>query len=252
VPCKRFIWTSSSASLTVKEEASLPGDRLLRILTQLRAADHGQSEPARICEVCADVLEMTGAGVMLMSGDVPRGSVCSSNDVSELIEDLQYTLGEGPCVDAYNQQRPVLEPDLANPDVPRWIGFTPPAVAAGARAIFGFPLQIGSVHLGALNLYRDQPGPMNDDQHADALVVSEVTARAVLDMQAHAPPGLIATELAESDFRFVVHQASGMVSVQLGVTVAEALIRLRAYAFAQDRLLTEVAEEVVDRRLRIG
>src|SRR3954468_21826917 len=98
---------------------------------------------------------MTGAGIMLMSGDTQRGSVCSSNDVSELIEDLQYTLGEGPCIDAFHQQRPVLEPDLAEPTMPRWVAFTAPAVAAGARAIFGFPLRIGSVHLGALNLYRD-------------------------------------------------------------------------------------------------
>jgi GAF domain-containing protein len=229
----------------------VPGDRLLRILTQLRATDDSQSDPERLCEVCAGVLEMTGAGVMLMSGDVPRGSVCSSNDVSELIEDLQYTLGEGPCIDAYNQQRPVLEPDLADPEVPRWIGFTAPAVAAGARAIFGFPLQIGSVHLGALNLYRDQPGALTDEQYADALVVSEVAARGILDMQAHAPPGAIADELGDSDFRFVVHQASGMVSVQLSISIAEALIRLRAYAFAHDRPLSEVAEEVVARRIRL-
>lgn len=229
----------------------MPGDRLVRIVSQLRAADPDRSESERLCAVCADVLAMTGAGVMLMSGDAPRGSVCSSNDVSELIEDLQLTLGEGPCIDAYTQQRPVLEPDLADPSEPRWIAFTPPAVAAGARAIFGFPLQIGSVRLGALNLYRDEPGPMTDDQHADALVVSEVAARTVLNMQARAPTGAIAAELTESDFRFVLHQASGMVSVQLGVSVAEALIRLRAHAFANGRALTQVAEDIVARRLRI-
>jgi hypothetical protein len=229
----------------------VPGDRLLRILTQLRAAE-GQPQAARLCEVCADVLDMSGAGVMLMSGDVPSGSVCSSNDVSELIEDLQYTLGEGPCIDAYNHQRAVFEPDLADPEVLRWISFSPPAVAAGARAIFGFPLQIGSVHLGALNLYRDQPGPLTDDQHADALVVAEVAARAVLDMEAHAPPGAIPAELSDSDFRFIVHQAAGMISVQLAVSVAEALIRLRAYSFANDRPVAEVADDVVARRLRLG
>lgn len=229
----------------------MPGDRLLRILTQLRAREDNQSDAAGLCEVCADVLAMTGAGLMLMLGDVPRGSVCSSNAVSELIEDLQYTLGEGPCVDAYNGERPVLEPDLADPVVPRWIAFTPPAVAAGARAVFGFPLLVGSVRLGALNFYRDQPGALTDDQHADALVVSGVAARAVLDMQAHAPPGAIAAELEiDSDFRFVVHQSSGMVSVQLEVSIAEALIRLRAYAFGNNRPLSEVAEDVVTRRLR--
>ncbi len=76
---------------------------------------------------------------MLMSGDVPRGSLCSTNDVSQLIEDLQYTLGEGPCLDAYQQNRVVAEPDLADPVTRRWFAFTPPALEAGVRAVFGFP-----------------------------------------------------------------------------------------------------------------
>ena len=194
---------------------------------------------------------MSGAGLMLMAGDVQRGSVCSSNHVSAVIEELQYTLGEGPCVDAYRQDRPVLEPDLAEPAVTRWLAFAPAAVTAGARAVFGFPLQVGAIRLGALNLYRDEAGALSDDQHADALVMAGVAARAVLAIQADAPPGVLAAELEQgSDFRFVVHQASGMVAAQLEISVTEALVRLRAYAFANDRLLTEVAREVVARRLR--
>jgi hypothetical protein len=201
--------------------------------------------------VCAEVVVMTGAGIMLMSGERSRGSVCSSNEVSAMIEDLQYTLGEGPCVDAYHQDYPVLEPDMVDPTASRWFAFTPAAVAAGVRAIFGFPMRVGTVRLGALNLYRDQPGPLSDDQHADALVMAGVAARTVLSMQARAPRGALAGELeAGSDFRFVVHQASGMVSAQLEVSVGEAMVRLRAYAFANDRLLTDIAEEVVARRLR--
>ena len=230
----------------------MAGDRLLRILAKVSSGSTTEPEPARLCEVCADVSLMTGAGIMLMTGDTQQGSVCSSNAVSALIEELQYTLGEGPCVDAHQEAQPVLEPDLADPATPRWIGFTPPAVAAGARAVFGFPLQVGGVRLGALNLYRDLPGPMSDDQYADSLVLAGVAARAVLDMQAHAPPGALSRELEEgANFRFVVHQASGMVAVQLGVSVGEALARLRAYAFGNDVLLTDVAEAVVVRRLRL-
>ncbi len=193
---------------------------------------------------------MTGAGIMLMSGDVPRGSVCSSDDVSTRIEDLQYTLGEGPCVDAYQGGTPVIEPDLANPYERRWTAFSPPAVKAGARAVFGFPLGIGAYRIGALNLYRNAPGPLDDDQYADALVLAGVAARAVLSMQTGAPPGTLGVALeAGADFRFVVHQASGMVSAQLDVSVGEALARLRAHAFAHDRPLTAVAEDVVARRL---
>jgi hypothetical protein len=195
---------------------------------------------------------MDGAGVMLMAGEIPRGSLCTSNTVSHLIEELQYTLGEGPCVDAYRQDKVVTEPDLADPVTRRWPAFTPPTLQAGVRAIFGFPLRVGSVRLGALNLYRDRSGPLSGDQHADALVVADVAARWVLEAQAGAPLDTVADELeAGADFHFVVHNAAGIVSVQRQVSVTEALIRLRAYAFTSDRLLTDVAEDVVAHRLRL-
>lgn len=204
-----------------------------------------------MCEVCARVTRMSGAGIMLMSGDVPQGSLCTTNTVSDLIEQLQYGLGEGPCVDAYLLDWPVLEPDLASPKSSRWPAFSPQAIDAGVRAVFGFPLQIGSVRLGALNLYRDQPGPLTDDQHADALVLADLVGQSVLLLQADAPPGALAAELETgADLHYTLHQASGMVSVQLGVSVAEALIRLRAYAFANERPLVDVAESVVARTLR--
>jgi hypothetical protein len=226
----------------------MAADRLLRILAELSSGWRSEAEPARLCEVCANVSLMTGAGIMLMTGDTNQGSVCSSNPVSSLIEELQFTLGEGPCVDAHRGDRPVVEADLANPDMPRWLAFAPPAVAAGARAVFGFPLRV----VGALNLYRDQPGPMSDDQYADALVLAGVAAQAVLALQAKASPGALSTALEEgANFRFVVHQASGMVAVQLGVSVGEALARLRAYAFGNDVLLTDVAEAIVTRKLRL-
>lgn len=227
------------------------GERLLRLEARLEAGDAGGPRAARLCEGCADVLGMTGAGIMLMAGDVAQGSVCSSDGVSALIEDLQYTLGEGPCVDAYQHGQPVLEPDLADPQVARWLAFTPKAMDAGARAVFGFPLRAVSGSLGALNLYRDRPGPLGTEQHADALVMAGVAARAVLAMQADAPPGFLGAHLeAGSDFRLVEQQAAGMVAAELDITVGVALVRLRAYAFAYDRPLLEVAEEVVGRRLR--
>jgi GAF domain-containing protein len=231
----------------------MAGARLLHILGRLEAGSATAPGPAGLCEVCAEVTSMTGAGIMLMSGDVAQGSICSSNPVSALMEDLQYTLGEGPCVDAYQHDQPVLEPALAAPELSRWFAFTPPAVQAGVRAVFGFPLRVGAITIGALSLYRDHPGPLDDDQYADALVLAGVAARAVLTMQAEAPPGMLATALeAGADFRFVVHQASGMVSAQLEASIGEALVRLRAYAFAHDRPLAAVAEDVVGRRLRFS
>ena len=188
-----------------------------------------------------------------MSGDIPRGSLSSTDDVSQLIEELQFTLGEGPCVDAYQQDKVVAEPDLAEPVAERWPAFTPPALQAGVRAVFGFPLRVGTVRLGALNLYRDRPGLLNREQHADALVVADVAAGWVLDAQAGAPSGVVAEELeAGADFHFAVHNAAGMVSVQEEISVAEALIRLRAFAFGNNRLLADVADDVVARRVRLA
>jgi GAF domain len=226
-------------------------DRRSRIVGYLYAGGSTDLEAARLGAVCAAVTGATGAGLMLMTDEVHRGSVATTDEVSTLIEDLQFSLGEGPCIDAYNEDRPVLEPDLADPSVVRWVAFTPPAVAAGAMAVFGFPLQVGAVRLGALNLYNDRAGQLSEDQHADALVMADVAAQALLIMQSHAPPGVIDAELERgSNLNIVVHQASGMVSVQLDVSVAQALIRLRGYAFGHDRLLREVAEDVVARRLR--
>jgi hypothetical protein len=206
---------------------------------------------AGLCRGCVKIVGVDGVGIMLMSGDISRGSLCTTNAVSHLIEELQYTLGEGPCVDAYQQNQVVAEPRLADPRTPRWFAFTPPALEAGVRAVFGFPMRSGMVRLGALNLYRDWPGPLTGDQHADALVLADLAARWVLEAQAGAPPGAIAEELETgADFHFAVHNAAGMISVQQQVSVTEALIRLRAYAFSKDRLLADVAEDVVARRLR--
>ncbi|MGZ8748562.1 MAG: GAF and ANTAR domain-containing protein [Mycobacterium sp.] len=226
------------------------GERRQRIVAQLL---RGAPELAttRLCEVCVELTWMTGAGIMLMAGDMPRGSVCTTNEVSTTIEELQYALGEGPCVDAHNLGRPVLEPNLAEPSTPRWPAFTGPALDAGARAVFGFPLHVGAVRVGALNLYCDRPGSLTAEQHADALVAADVATHAVLALQANAPPGQLAVALeAGADFGYVVHQASGMVAAQLDVSVGQALIRLRAHSFGNDRPLADIARDVVARTLR--
>ena len=188
---------------------------------------------------------------MLLSDGRTQGSLCTTDETSALIEQVQYTFGEGPCVDAHRQGRPMLEPDLAGPGSGRWAAFAEPVLAAGVRAVFGFPLRVGAVRLGALNLYRVQPGDLTDDQHAAALVVADVAAELILLLQARAPAGTLADELVRSaDLHLVVHQAAGMVAVQLGISVADALVRLRGHAFAAATPLPEVAEDVVARRLR--
>ena len=229
----------------------MAGERWSRIVDEL-AIGAGHQSSAHLCEASRRVIGMTGTGVMLLNDDVPQGTMCASDAVSGQLEELQFTLGEGPCIDAYEQREVVAEPDLARPAVQRWLAFSSQAVKAGAAAVFAFPLHVGGVRLGVLDLYRDRPGPLRGEQHADALVVADVMARWVLDVQTDATPGAVAEQLElGSDFHYVVHNAAGMVSVQLGITITEALIRLRAYAYSHDRRLRDVARDVIDRRLRL-
>lgn len=228
----------------------MPAERLMRILALLAATDTAGER--RLCDVAAEVTTMSGAGVMLLAEGRPQASICTTDRVSSLIEELQYTLGEGPGVDSHRSGTVTSEPDLAGAAPDRWTAFSPRAVDAGAGAVFAFPIRIGSVRLGALNLYRDRPGLLDDDQHANALVMADVAARAVLAAQADAAPGQLGADLeAGTDQWLVVHQAAGMLSIQLDITVEDALIRLRAHAFGSDRPVTEVGRDVVERRLRL-
>ncbi len=230
----------------------MASERRLRILTGLVGGVSPQLDTLRLCLLSTELTGVTGAGLMLFSGGVSQGSLGTTDDVSAHLEELQFTLGEGPCIDACTSGRPVLEPDLVEASN-RWLAFSPPAISAGARAVFGLPVRVGAVQLGALNLYRDRWGPLGDEQHANALVLANVAAEMILLLQANAPAGQVAAELgAGADFHYVVHQASGMVAAQLDVSVSQSLVRLRAHAFANDVPLAKVARAIVDRTMRFS
>src|SRR5580704_2708829 len=233
----RETWSSWSAALSAREapgwnprfsfgtqrvsRSDVAAERLARILARMGSAGASASRPGPLCRIAADITEVSGAGVMVLAGGTPQASLCTSGGIAALIEELQITFGEGPCIDAHRTGVAVAEPDLTAPVVPRWPAFSPKAVDAGARAIFGFPVRIGVARIGALNLYRDEPGRLSDDQHADALVMADVLARVLLAIEADAPPGFVPAQL-NTELQSVVHQAAGMVSVQLDVSVGEA------------------------------
>jgi GAF domain-containing protein len=127
--------------------------------------------------------DASGAGIMLMGAGHPTVLLAATNAVSSLIEELQFTLGEGPCVDAYTGTSPITEPDLAG-TAGRWPFFTHSAIEAGVRAIYGFPISVGSVCIGALSLYRDRPGSLTDDQRSSALAIAALAGRRIVALQA--------------------------------------------------------------------
>jgi hypothetical protein len=133
----------------------------------------------------------------------------------------------------------------------RWPAFSEPAVAAGVRAVFAFPLQLGVIRLGAVDLQCDRPGELRDEQHNDALTVAALVTDALLDLQAAVRPGRLAPELADAEtLRIEVHRAAGMVSAQLDISVADAVVRLRARAYAEERPVRDVARDIIKRRVR--
>lgn len=207
----------------------------------------------RVCGAAAQALSASGAGVSVMTADGARGATAASDPLSERLEELQFVLGEGPCMDAFITRRPVLVPDLGESgDGSRWPFYAPAAHQAGLRAVFAFPLQIGAARLGVLDVFRLHVGPLNGGELADALTLAEVTVTTLLDQQEDAGAGSIAAldEGDEVGYRSELAQAQGMVMVQLGATIAEATARIRAFAYAEDRRLADVARDVVERRLR--
>lgn len=207
----------------------------------------------RLCQDCADLLPITGAGLALMNDSGHQGVVAATDGPAKVMEDLQFTLGEGPCLDASRQRRPVLQPDLARTAPTRWPGFGPEALDAGIAAIFAFPLQVGAIRIGILDLYRDTPGSLDPPVYAEALNYADAAVLVLLHLQGQmaAEDGLHPQLGNPIENRAEVHQATGVVSVTADVSLAEALLLLRAHAYAAQRPVLEIAREVIEGTLRI-
>ena len=149
----------------------------------------------------------------------------------------------------------MLASDLAEVHaIRRWPVFAPAACQAGAAAIFAFPLQVGAIRAGVMSLYRERPGSLSAFQLGDALVFADTATLLLLEAQGQAAGGLRSKPGQPADLalhRAEIDQATGMLTEQLGVGIADAFVRLRAYAYVNDLRLTVVARNIVARRLRL-
>jgi transcriptional regulator with GAF, ATPase, and Fis domain len=201
-----------------------------------------------LCADAAETLSATGVGVSVMVGGKAHGMAAASDQFTEHLEELQFTFGEGPCIDALATSRPVLVPDLDEKALRRWPVYTPAIHQQGIRAVFAFPLQIGAARLGVLDVFRTHAGQLSRTQMGQAVRFADRAVATLLDGQDQ--------PRADHDLDEAIghhanlYQAQGMVMVQLKISLAEAMVRLRAYAYAEDRPLSEVAADVVARRLR--
>ncbi|MEV8318023.1 ANTAR domain-containing protein [Streptomyces sp. NPDC059900] len=193
---------------------------------------------------CAHALGLEGIAVSLRWGSE---LVWFSDDVSARLEDAQFTLGEGPGMAREFDQEPCHLPDLGAYAGERWPQFVAAARVLGVEAVFVWPVRSGAVRCGSLTGYRKVPGPLTAGQAADGLRVADALTDRLLawrpgeeaSVDGAGEAGVV--ELHRAD----VHQATGALSYRLGVPMEEALVRLRARAFASGRPLTEVAREIL-------
>jgi GAF domain/ANTAR domain len=228
----------------------LNGEQSMRIAVAFaRAVTRSESG---LCSACVDVLGVSGAGITVMSGD-QTGPLCVSSDRMATLEDLQFTMGIGPCQDAFATGRPVHAPRFNAATVARWPSFVDQARDSGIGGVFAYPLSSNGARVGVLTLYQDDEGELSAGQHDDSVAVAGVLTETVLSLQDAAPPGVLAEGLQDVvAYRAQIHQASGMVALQLRVPVAEALVRIRAHAFSNNQSIGAVAADIVARRLRLS
>ncbi len=222
------------------------------------AAAHGRPvSVADVCAVAAGSAQLSGAWLAAARDGEPDFVMCVTGLAAEQLTEVQLMLGEGPCLDVLASAAPVLAADLGDEEYSRrWPAFTPAAGRLGAGAVFAFPLIVGAIRAGVMGLYRSSAGPLPDGAFGDLLILADAATMMLLGsaegytengdgawLDGQAPD--LALHRAEID------QATGMLTVQLGVSAAEAFVRLRAYAYSQDRRLADVAGDIVARRLRL-
>jgi GAF domain/ANTAR domain len=204
-----------------------------------------------LCGKAVRSLPASGAGLSVAAKETQHSLVVAADPASEHLEEMQFVLGEGPCVDASTSRRPVLVARLGDEGPGRWPAYTSAAQEAGVRAVFAFPLQIGAAQLGVMDFFRTREGQLSEPELGAAFAIADEAVailldghdRAVLDADAAQEEG----ELAGPAELF---QAQGMVMVQTGGTLAEAMARIRAHAYAENLRLIDVARAVVNRQLR--
>ena len=203
------------------------------------------------------LFDIDAAAISLIFDGANSGTLGSSGEPARMYDELQFLLGEGPCLDSVARRAPVHVVDLADPEEARWPAYGPAMLDLQVRGVYAMPLVVAGEYVGALDLFRAQPGCLDDDEVSGAIVAAELAGIPLLDLldgdmqAAAADPKSNAWAELNALSRAEVSQATGMLVAQLEVEPAEALVRLRAQAYATGRSATDVARDILDRKLRL-
>lgn len=217
--------------------------------TSMQAAPDGTD----MCPPFLATLPVTGVGISTLGNPLGSSTVCASDALAERVDEIQIDLGEGPCWEALTTHRPVLEPDLAETSNTRWPVALEALRRAGVGAVFSFPMRIGTIPVGAVDLSVGHDLVLTEAQLRGAVVLTEVAARrvlrgALLDAAEHGRADMATGQYSRRE----VHQATGMTAAQLGLDVDDALLVLQAHAFATERTVRDVAADVIDGRIDLA
>jgi hypothetical protein len=228
-------------------------EQLLAAVGGLRGVDAAD----RLCKACVSLFDIDAAAISIVFDGTNSGTLGSSSAPARVYDELQFTLGEGPCLQSVAHRAPVLVADLADPDDLRWPIYGPAMLSHKIRGVFAMPVLVAGEYVGALDFFRAQPGVLKGEHFAGAVVAAELAELPVLDLMdddllaAVNDPGSNAWTELHVLSRAEVSQATGMLVAQLGIEPAEALVRLRAHAYATGRSSTDVARDILERRLRL-
>lgn len=231
-----------------------PADEVRDLIAREKWTDQDQPTLSgwlqRMCRTAVRELSASGVGVSLISEAGDLLTAAASDRISMAVEELQITLGQGPCRATYAAGREVLVPDLHAAGEEMWQGYAAAAREYGVRSVFAFPLQYGTARIGALDVYRSQTGELSELHTQRALTFADVAMRGLLDASERSG-GMAALFTADTETRLEIYQAQGMVMVQLGVGAPEALSRMRAHAFATETRLFQIADDVIAGKLHL-
>jgi GAF domain len=203
----------------------------------------------RLCRCAAQELGLAGAAVTLVPTAGAHAVSAASNPATRQHEDEQFGVGEGPTQDVFSSHEPVLVSDLERTGAGRWPGYAPAASAAGIGAVFGLPLQVGAATFGVLTLYGPVRRVFDRTEMRTALMFAELATELLMDNSTAEPAvGLHPDHHAAMAIHGQIYQAQGMTMVDLGVSLAEALARMRAHAYATDQDLADLATDIIDGR----
>lgn len=217
----------------------------------------GVAAADRLCEACVQFLSIDAAAVSLVFDGANIGTLGASDAAARMYDEEQFTHGEGPCLDAVAYRAPVIVVDLADPAETRWPGYGPAMLAHDIHGVYAVPIMIAGEYIGALDLFQAAPTALVAEQVAGVTAAAELAQMPMLDLLHHnlddmaAKPGSDAWNELNTLTRAEVSQATGMLMAQLTISAPAALVRLRAHAYATGRSATEVARDILERRLRL-